>query len=198
MADDRRDDQITRRIEETTRQSAERTAEQARRIGETASRTSAELAQVSTTLFQQNAQAMQNAMRFGLETMTAIMGRSADQFNRSLGLSGDEAQRATERSARNAKSILHSTTATSQGLAGVSEEYFEFVKREIECSIDCMNELWRCRTPHDVAAGQSDLVRHTMETALESSRRMADMSLKLADDCSKQITRDIEQMQRAA
>jgi phasin family protein len=198
MANERREDQATKKIEETARQSAERTAEQARRIGETASRTSAELAQVSTTLFQQNAQALQNAMRFGLETMTAVMGRSADQFNRAMGLSGDEAQQATERSARNAKSILHSTAATSQGLAGVSEEYFEFVRHQIECNIDCMNELWRCRTPHDVAAVQSDLVRHTMETALESSRRMADMSLKLADDATKQITRDIEQMQRAA
>ena len=198
MADERREDQVTRRIEETTRQSAERTAEQARRIGETASRASAELTQVGATLLQQNAQTLQNALRFGLEMTTTAMGRSADHFNRSLGLSGDEAQQATERSARNAKSILHSTSAASQGFAGISEAYFEFVRRQIERNIDGMNELWRCRTPHDVAAVQSDLVRHTMETALESSRRMADMSLKLADDCTKQITRDVEQMQRAA
>ncbi len=194
MADDRREDQVTRKMEETTRQSAE----QARRIGETASRASAELAQVGANLMQQNAQNLQNAWRFGLEMTTAVMGRSADHFNRTFGLSGDEAQRATERSARNAESILHSTTAASKGFAGISEEYFEFLKQHVESSIDRMTELWRCRTPHDVAAVQSDLMRETMETALESSRRMADMSLKLANDATEQITRNIEQMQRAA
>ena len=198
MADDRREDQAMRKMDETARQSAEKTAEQARLIGETASRTSAELAQVGANLMQQNAQAMQNAWRFGLEMTTAVMGRSADHFNRTLGLSGDEAQRATERSARNAESILHSTTAATKGFAGLSEEYFEFLKHHIESSIDRMNELWRCRTPHDVAAVQSDLVRETMETALESSRRMADMSMKLADDATQQISRNFEQMQRAA
>jgi phasin family protein len=198
MADDRREEQAIRKIDETARQSAERTAEQARLIGESASRTSAELAQVGANLMQQNAQAMQNAWRFGLEMTTAVMGRSADHFNRTLGLSGEEAQEATERSARNAQSILHSTTAATKGFAGLSEEYFEFLKHHIESSIDRMNELWRCRTPHDVAAVQSDLVRETMETALESSRRMADMSMKLANDASEQISRNFDQMKRAA
>src|SRR5579872_359674 len=194
MADDRREDQVTRKMEDTARQSAD----QARQIGETASRASAELGQVGANLMQQNARNMQAAWRFGLEMTSAVMGRSADHFNRTLGLSGEEAQRATERSARNAESILHSTTAATKGFAGLSEEYFEFLKHHIESSIDRMNELWRCRTPHDVAAVQSDLVRETMETALESSRRMADMSMKLANDATQQISRNFEQMQRAA
>jgi hypothetical protein len=49
-----------------------------------------------------------------------------------------------------------------------------------------MNELWRCRTAQDVAAVQSDLVRETMGSVLETCRRVADMSLKLADDAAKQ------------
>ena len=194
MADDRREDQVTRKMEDTARQSAD----QARQIGETASRASAELGQVGANLMQQNARNMQAAWRFGLEMTTAMMGRSADHFNRTLGLSGDEAQQATERSARNAESILHSTTAASKGFAGISEEYFEFLKQHLESSLERMNELWRCRTPHEFAAVQSDLIRDAMETALESSRRVADMSMKLADDASRQITRNVEQMQRAA
>jgi phasin family protein len=198
MADDRREDQAMRKMDETARQSVEKTAEQARLIGESASRASAELAQVGASLMQQNAQNLQNVWRFGLEMTTAVMGRSADHFNRTLGLSGEEAQEATERSARNAQSILHSTTAATKGFAGLSEEYFEFLRHHIESSIDRMNELWRCRTPHDVAAVQSDLVRETMETALESSRRMADMSMKLANDATEQISRNFDQMKRAA
>jgi phasin family protein len=55
-----------------------------------------------------------------------------------------------------------------------------------------MNELWACRTPQDVAAVQSEFLRETVETAVQSSRRMADMSLKAADDAAKHIARDME------
>ena len=53
--------------------------------------------------------------------------------------------------------------------------------------MDHMNKLLTCRTPQDFAAAQSDMVRETVETALESSRRIADMSLKMADETGKQI-----------
>ena len=52
-----------------------------------------------------------------------------------------------------------------------------------------MNELWRCRTPQDIAAVQSDLVRETAGSVLESSRKVADMSLKVADDATKHMER---------
>ena len=76
----------------------------------------------------------------------------------------------------------------------MSQEYFEFVRHQIEKNMDRMNEMWRCRTPQDVAAVQSDLVRETAGSVLESSRRVADMSLKLADDATKHM----EQSRRAA
>jgi phasin family protein len=126
------------------------------------------------------------------------MGRSTDQLGRTLGLSGSEAQQATERSARNAETILYSTTAVIKGMSGMSREYFEFVRHQIENSIDRTNEVWRCRTPQDVAAVQSDLVRDTVESVLESSRRMADMSLKLAEEAAKHMTQRMERLRRVA
>jgi cytochrome c556 len=46
-----------------------------------------------------------------------------------------------------------------------SREYFEFIRKQTERSMDRMNELLRCRTPHDVAAVQTDLVRETISSA---------------------------------
>jgi hypothetical protein len=128
----------------------------------------------------------------GLEMATAVMGRSTDQLSRTLGLSGTEAQPATERSARNAATILHSSTAVAKGMSGMSQEYFAFVRHQIESTMNSMNELWGCRTPQDVAAVQSDFVRETVESALDSSRRMANMSLKAADDAAKHMAQNIE------
>jgi hypothetical protein len=93
---------------------------------------------------------------------------------------------------------MYSATAVAKGMNGVSREYFGFVRQQIERSMDRMNELWRCRTPHDFAAVHSDLVRDTIGSALDTSRRMADMSLKVADDAGNHITQTIERMKRAA
>ena len=64
--------------------------------------------------------------------------------------------------------------------------------------MDRMNDLWRCRTPQDVAAVQSDLVRDSMGDLLESNRRMADMQLKAADDTARHMTQTMERLKHAA
>jgi hypothetical protein len=78
--------------------------------------------------------------------------------------------------------FAYSATAVVKGMNGASREHFEFIRKQTERSMDRMNELLRCRTPHDVAAVHTDIVRETISSALDSSRRMADMSLKVADD----------------
>ena len=185
MADPRQEDKSTQNIEDKAR----RTAEQATRIGQAAAEAGDEVARAGAHLLQQNAETLQNAWRSGLDMATAVMGRSTDELRHTLGFSGNEAQEATERSARNTEAILYTSTAATKLIGGMSQEYFEFVRHQIENSMNRMNELWRCRTPQDVAAVQSDLVRETVGSVLESSRRMADMSLKLADDAAKHMER---------
>lgn len=208
MANSHQEDN-TQGIEDAARRASERTAEQASRIGQTAAEQTTrvgqaaaeageEVARAGAALLQQNAETLQNAWRFGLDMATTVMGRSTDQFGRALGLSGDGVQQATERSARNAQTILYTSTAAAKVMGGMSQEYFWLVRHQVEKNIDRMTELWACRTPQDVAAVQSDLVRETVGTVLESSRRIADMSLKLADDAGKQINQKLEEIRRAA
>src|SRR5262249_30807183 len=197
MANPRPEDKSTQNLE-NARHFGERTVEQTARVAQGAAEAGEQVARVGADLLRQNAQMLENAFRFGLDTTNAVMGRSTDQLSRTLGLSGNEAQQAVERSARNTETILRSSTTVSRGMGRMSQEYFEFVRRQIENSLECMNELWRCRTPHDLAALQTDLVRSSVETALESSRRMADISLKSAEDAAKRMTESLEQAQRAA
>jgi hypothetical protein len=191
MANPRQEDKTTQTAEEAFRSTSERTAEQTRIIGETAVQSGEEVVRAGADLLQQNAQTLQNALRFGLDTTTAVMGRSNDQLSRTLGLSGNEVQQATERSARNAASVLHSSAAVAKVMSDMSNDYFTFVRHQMETTMDRMNQLWGCRTPQDVAAAQSDLMRQTVESAMESARRIADMSLKAAD-AAKQSAQNIE------
>jgi hypothetical protein len=187
MANPRQEDKANQTAEEAFR----RTAEQTRNAGETAVKSGEEVVRAGADLFQQNAQTLQNALRFGLDTTTAVMGRSSDQFSRTLGLSGHEAQQAAERSAHNAANVLHSTAAVAKVMSDMSSDYFTFVRQQMETTMERMNRLWGCRTPQDVAAVQSDLMREAVESAVEGTRRIADMSLKAAD-AAKQSAQNIQ------
>jgi hypothetical protein len=206
MANPRQEDRSTQNMEDAARRTSERTAEQTVRIGQAAAEQTTrvgqaaaeageEVARASADLLKQNAETLQEAWRFGLNMTTAVMGRSTDQLGRTLGLSGEGAQEATERSARNAQTILYSTTTATKVMSGMSRECFELLRHQIETSMDRMNQLWNCRTPQDVVALQSELLRDTVGSVMESSRRMANMSLKLADDAAKRMAQSV---QRAA
>jgi len=198
MANPRPEEKPTQSPEDAIRRAGERTAEQTKRIGLATAEAGEEVAQASGHLLRQNTEMLQNAWRFGLDMAAAMMGRSTDQLGRTFGLTGNEAQQAAERSVRNAEAIMYSTTAVAKGMNGASREYFDFVRQQIERTMDRTNELWSCRTPHDVAAVQTDLMRDTIRSALDTSRRMADLSLKVADDAGNHITQSIERMRQAA
>ena len=194
MANAHHEDRSSQTAEETIRRTSEKAAERAGRISQSAAEASGTIAKSGADLFQQNVETLQSAWRFGLDMANALSGRSAQQFNRTFGFSGDEAQQATQRSARNTDAVLQSTSAATQGMSQISREYFDFVRHQFENSMDRMNEFWRCRTPQQVMAVQSDFLRNTVETAMESSRRVAGMSVKVAEDTARQI----ERTQRAA
>ncbi|UWU73498.1 phasin family protein [Bradyrhizobium huanghuaihaiense] len=198
MANPRQEEKSTQRPEDTIRRAGERTAEQTRRIGLATAEAGEEVSQASGHLLRQNTEMLQNAWRFGVDMAAAMMGRSTDQLGRTFGLTGNEAQRAAERSVRNAEAIMYSTTAVAKGMNGASREYFDFIRQQTERTMDRMNELLRCRTPHDWAAVQTDLMRETISSALDTSRRISDLSLKMADDAGNHITQSIERMRQAA
>jgi phasin family protein len=176
----------------------DRTAEEANRAGQAAADAgkkmaqagadvSEKVAQAGANLFQQNADTMQNAWHMGLEMATALMGRSTDQLDRTLGFSGREAEEAKERTSRNAEVILYSTTEASKVMSGISREYMEFTRQQMDKSLERMHHLQSCRTPQEFVAAQGDFLREMITGAFESSRRMAEMSLKIADDAAKGV-----------
>jgi hypothetical protein len=192
---DTRHDNKSQKPEELSRQAGEQAAEQTRRVGMAAAKAGEDMSRASADLLSQSAEMLQNTWRFGMEAVTEAMNRSNDHFGRTFGWTGDEAQQATQRSVRNTQSVMESATSVSKGLNEISRECFQFARRQMEKNMDGMSELWRCRTPHEFAAVQSDLIRDTMTGVLESGRRVADMSLRVADDAGRRIASNL---QRAA
>ena len=99
MANPRQEEKSTQGMEDAARRAGERTAEQAGRLGQAAAEETTqvgqaaaaageEVARAGAVLLKQNAETFQNAWRLGLEMATSVMGRSTEQFGRTLGLIG--------------------------------------------------------------------------------------------------------------
>ena len=120
MANPRQEEKATQDMEDAARRAGEKAAEQPTRIGQAAAdqtarvgqaaaETGQEVARASANLLKQNVETLQNAWRSGLEAATSVMGRSTEQVGRTFGLSGEgvqQAEQATERSARNAQTCF--------------------------------------------------------------------------------------------
>ena len=86
----------------------------------------------------------------------------------------------------------------TQGIDGISREWFEFARKRIEQNLNRLNELARCRTPQQLAAMQSEMLRDNIEDLLQSSRRVAEISARLAEEAMGKMTANLEKAKRAA
>jgi hypothetical protein len=201
MANPRQDEKVAQayqNAQETTRRAGEKVAEQAARVGRAAADAGEDMARAGADLLQNNAETVQSAWQAGLDIATKMTERSTDQFARTFGLSGDDAQQAMQQSARNVEALLQSTNVLARGIGGMSREWFEFLRSRMDTNLNRIDDLMRCRTPQDFAALHSELVRENVEGVLQSSRRLAELSLQVADNAAKKMTANGDAARRAA
>lgn len=147
---------------------------------------------------QRNAKTVEDAWRSGSDLAMRITEQSADQFSRIFGLSGEEAQRAAQTSSRNLHALLQSSTLLAETAQNISREWFEFARARLEHNLSQIEALLRARTPQDLAALQSELLRDNLEGWLQSTRRIAELSARMSDEAARKIGDTVEQARRAA
>ena len=65
-------------------------------------------------------------------------------------------------------------------------------------NMEKMNILMRSRTPQELIAAQSDLLRDNLEGILQSSRRVAEASVGVTDETMRRVTEVMGKQRRAA
>jgi hypothetical protein len=191
------------RQEETNAiQSAERTtrkiAEETNRAGRHMTDFCERAARANIEMLAGQAETVQQMWQSGSKLASQLTARSADQFTRAFGIAGDEAQDGTQQTSRNLVAIVQSSTVLTRGFGAISTEWFELMRKRIECSLDHMDTLLRCRTPQSLATAQSDAMRENLEGVITGAHRIAEISLRAADEASRKVTENIEQVRRAA
>jgi hypothetical protein len=180
--------QTTQAAREVTRKGAE----QAERIVNTAADVNSQTARVGAEIVQRNTQTLHRAVRSGTEMAASLTERSVQQWNRALGLSGNEAEKAVEKSSENIGAILQSSLAFADTTQRLMHEWFNFARERAEQNFNRIDHLFHCRTPQEFVAIQSEVLKDNLEESLKWTRRMAEQSIPMADEAMKKYRANME------
>lgn len=170
---------------QTVEGAVQEAGEQSARIVKVSSEASERAARAGAEMMQKNTETMHQALQSGAEMAARLAERSADQFSRVFGLSGEEASRAAQKSSENLDAIMLSSSLLVEVSQGISREWSNFTRTRMEENIRRFEQLLQCRTPQDFAAVQSELWRDNLESFLQYARRIAETSMQATDAAAR-------------
>jgi len=169
--------------------------DEAARVGEQTARAGADIARRGT-------EAARNAVESGLNTATQTLERVTDQFTKVLGFSGPQAAELARRSSENIQAVTQASTVLARGAQEVSQEVFGLIQNRLQKNLDAVNRLAGTRSVQDFVAVQSDLARDTLQEVIDINKRIAEVSLRIANEAGQiiqaQADKSAKQVRRAA
>ena len=169
----------------------------AREIAQISTDVSERAARIGTEILQRNAETVQEALQSSGEIAARLTEHSADQFGRMFGISGEEAHKAVQKSSVNLDAILQSSSVLAEVSQSISREWLNFVRERMEQNLNRFESLLRCRTPQDITAVQSEILRDNLESFLQCARRIAETSIQVADEATKRTAEAVEAAEAA-
>ena len=180
--------QVEREANETTKETARKIAEETGRATRTAAEAGAGAARAGADMFQRNAATAQHAWDSGSKMASDLVEQSMQRVARTFGVAGENAQQATQQSARNAEAIVELGTIIAGGMQIISRELIEFARKRMEQNLQLADAVMGCRTPQEFIAAQTNLVRDNLEDFVQSTRRIAEISMEMADEAARRIS----------
>jgi hypothetical protein len=188
-------------IDETKRFEARRAREQIDTVQRVADDLG-ETVRAGTENAQNIAQSMQQVVQNSFGVFSELARRSTGQAMQMFGRSDGEGRGLTEQASERLKTVAQSNTVLVRGFQDVSREWFKLSQKRLQTNLEGLNALARCRTMNDFVAVQSSLIRDNLEQTVDNSRRMAELTMQLADEAARTATVEVkhlaERVSRAA
>ena len=175
-----RNDHDQNKAADEAARTARTVTDQAARVGEQTARAGADIANRGT-------ETARNAVEAGLNTATQTFQRVSDQFTKVLGFSGPQAEELARRSSENVQAVTQASTVLARGAQEVSLEVFGLIQDRVQKNLDAVNRVVGTRSVQDFVAVQSDLARDTLQQVIATNKRIAEVSLRIADEASRII-----------
>ena len=126
----------------------------------------------------------QGPLEVGLNAATQSFPCMTGQVKQVLGLSDFEAEEPTRRASQNLQAVTQASTVLVRGAQEVSQEMFGLVQEQLTKRVDGLNRIAGCRSVRAFVAAQSELMRDNLALVIDTNRRIAALSVRIADEAA--------------
>src|SRR5215203_2443449 len=190
------------RTADAGRDAANEAARTARTVTDEAGRVGEQTARAGADVFRRGTETARDSLQQGLNTATQTFQRINDQFTQALGFNGPQAEELARRSSQNLQAVSQASTVLARGAQEVSQEVFGLVQDRLQKNLDAVNRIAGVRSVQHFVAAQSDLARDTLQQVIETNKRIAELSLRTADEAARaiqaQADKNAKQVRRVA
>ena len=166
---------------------ADEAARTARTVTDEAARVGEQTARAGADVFRRGSQTARDTVQSGLNTATETFQRMSDQFTKVLGFNGPQSEELTRRSSQNLQAVSQASTVLARGAQEVSREVIQLVQDRLEKNVEAVNRIAGARSVQDFVAVQSDLVRDGLQQVIDTNKRIAELSVRVADEAARAI-----------
>ena len=129
----------------------------------------------------------QDTLAMDLNPATQRFPCMTGQVNQGLGLSECEAEEPTHRASQNFQAVTQASTVLVRGAQEVSQEWFGLVQEQLTKRVEGLNRMAGCRSVRAFVAAQSELMRDNLALVIDTNRRIAALSVRIADEAAGAI-----------
>ena len=124
------------------------------------------------------------SVKSGVEAAVKRFERVTDTV---LGFSGPKAEELARQSSHNIEAVSQASTVLMRGFQEVSHEVFELAQERLKRNTEALTRIAQCRSVQDFVTVQSELVRDNLQQLLDATRRVAEASLRSAEEATRTI-----------
>ncbi|HZI77449.1 MAG TPA: phasin family protein [Gemmatimonadales bacterium] len=172
---------------ETARNATDEAARTARTVTDEAARVGEQTARAGADMARRGTETARDTFQSGLNTANETFQRLSDQVTRVLGFNGPQAEELARRSSQNLQAVSQASSVLARGAQEVSREVIQLVQDRLEKNVEALNRLAGTCSVQDFVAVQSDLARDGLQQVIDTNKRIAEVSVRVADEAARAI-----------
>lgn len=135
------------------------------------------------------------AIEQGADTAVDISRRQSEQARSLLGAGTRLYSDAGEVSRNDVDSLIETGARLAKGAQDVSWEVMHYTQQSLQMGMRCANEMMTCRTVEDMLKVHRNFVRQSMDSLLQESVRLLELSTGTAQSATEPIQGRVETRQ---
>src|SRR4051794_16076188 len=192
------EDHMATRNDNDQNKAADEAARTARTVTDEAARVGEQTARAGADMARRGTETARDTVQSGLNTANETFQRMSDQFTQVLGFNGPQAEELTRRSSQNLQAVSQASNVLARGFQEASNEWLNLARERVTKNMDGPNRLAGRRPVQDFVAPQSAPVRDGLQQVIDTNKRVAELSVRVADEAARAIQAQAGQVRRVA